>query len=56
MAPKGQIFQSALMIGIDTLSYFGKAETAGQAHRSAPYKIFYKSRGVYLTFIPLPAP
>ena len=31
-------------------------EQAGQAHRSAPHKIPRKSRGVYLTFTPLPAP
>ena len=31
-------------------------DQAGQAHRSAPHKIPRKSRGVYLTFTPLPAP
>ena len=33
---------------------FGKED--GQAHRSAPRKIPQESRGVYLTFLPLPAP
>ena len=33
-----------------------KPEQAGQACRSRPHKIPRKSRGVYLTFTPLPAP
>ena len=33
---------------------FGKE--GGQACRSRPHKIPHKSRGVYLTFTPLPAP
>ena len=33
-----------------------KSEQAGQACRSRPRKILRKSRGVYLTFTPLPAP
>ena len=33
-----------------------KPKQAGQAHRSAPHKIPQESQGVYLTFLPLPAP